>query len=272
MRGSVPMPISRSRVAAAAIAALLLAGCLAAWLIARARDAASCRPFAAPGTEIWLALGQSNAANFAQDRSDGGPGVGAFDGRGCAPARDPLPGADGDGGSLWTPLARAWVLERRAPRVLIAATAQSATSVAEWQPGQRLHRRALATIEALSKRGLRVTRILWVQGEADAILETPGGVYERRLAAALEPLHRASGAPVHIARVGRCGDAFSPAVRAAQDGIVASRDWARAGPDLDRIGPEERHERCHFARSGQRRAVALWLEALRGNRDLRPKR
>jgi hypothetical protein len=261
-----------SRLAAALSAAVLVAGCAAALLLERARDEASCRPFAAPGTEVWLALGQSNAANYALDRIEAGAGVGAFDRRRCIAARDPLPGGNGRGGSLWTPLAQAWVSERRARRVLIAVTARSATSIAEWQPGGALHRRALRTIEALAGRGLPVARILWVQGEADAVLGTQGPDYERGLAAALEPLHEASAAPVYIARVGRCGDAFSSAVRAAQDSLVAARDWARPGPDLDRIGPAERYERCHFARAGQRRAVALWLEALRGNPDLRPTR
>ncbi|HYJ28941.1 MAG TPA: sialate O-acetylesterase [Allosphingosinicella sp.] len=266
----MPERVLHSRLAAAVFAGVLIIGLVAASLLLRPPDESGCQAFAAPGNEVWLGLGQSNAANFTQDRGKAVAAVGAYDGRRCRTARDPLPGADGDGGSLWTPLAQAWVSERRAARVLITVTALSATSIADWQPGGELHRRALARIDALARRGLTVTRILWVQGEADAILGTAGADYERRLRAALEPLHRASGAPVYIARVGRCGDAFSPAVRAAQDSMIASRNWARPGPDLDLIGPADRHERCHFARSGQRRAVALWLDALRGNQDLRP--
>ena len=239
------------------------AGIGAAWVAAERSATASCREFALPDTEVWLALGQSNAANHAELRYSAGPQVGAFDGRACLAARDPLPGGDGSGGSLWTPLAQVWVSERRAKRVLVAVTAQAATPIADWAPGSHLHRRALQTIDALERRGLRVTRILWIQGEADAILGTNGDLYGRGLSAALEPLHRRSGAPIFLPLVSRCGDAASPAIRAAQERVIADHGWALPGPDLDQVGPEQRYERCHLNRSGQVEAVALWRAALR---------
>jgi hypothetical protein len=254
---------------AAALAAILCLAAAAGALLRHsgARDAASCRPFAEPGTEVWLALGQSNAGNHAERPYEAGPEVAAFDGKGCVAARDPLPGGDGDGGSLWTPLAERWVREGRARRVLVAVVAREATAVAEWQPGEPLHRRAVAALDGLKRRGLDVTRILWVQGEADAILGTAGDRYASDLAAVLQPLHAASRAPVWIAQIGRCGDAFSPAVREAQARVAAAHEWARPGPDLDLVGPEDRFERCHFAASGQARAAALWRDALVANGD-----
>jgi hypothetical protein len=254
---------TNGRRAAAAAAILCLAASAGALLwTSRERNAAACRPFAAPGAEVWLALGQSNAGNHAERRSAAGPEVGAFDGRSCVAARDPLPGGDGDGGSLWTPLAARWVREGRAPHVLVAVVSREATPVSVWQPGKPLHRRAVAAIAALQRRGLRVRRILWVQGEADAIHGTGGAAYASSLTAALQPLHAATGAPVWIARTGRCGDAFGPAVRDAQARVAAAYPWTRHGPDLDLIGPDERFERCHFAAPGQARAVDLWHAAL----------
>jgi hypothetical protein len=266
-RRRLPDRTTNARRAAAfaailALAAAAAAGALLWW--ARAEDAASCRAFAQPGTEVWLVLGQSNAANHAERRSAAGPAVGAFSGGRCVEARDPLPGGTGEGGSLWTPLAARWTDEGRARRVLVAMVAKSATSIAQWQPGETLHDRALAAVAALRRRGLRVTRILWVQGEADAILGTSGEAYARGLAASLQPLHAATGAPVWIARTGRCGNAVSPSVHSAQSQVAAAYPWTRAGPDLDVIGPAERFERCHFAAAGQERAVALWHGALSG--------
>jgi hypothetical protein len=258
----------RRAAALAAILCLFAAAGALLWLSAK-RETASCRAFTAAGTEVWLTLGQSNAGNHAQRRSEAGPAVAAFDGVRCVAARDPLPGGDGDGGSLWTPLADRWVQEGRAPRVLVAVVAKGATAVADWQPGEPLHRRALDTVAALRRQGLSVTRILWVQGEADAIYGTEGDTYESALAAALQPLHAATGARVWIAQTGRCGDAFSHAVRDAQAHAAATYPWARRGPDLDLIGPEHRFERCHFAAPGQTRAVSLWRDALVGNGDLR---
>jgi hypothetical protein len=264
--GEAVLPAERSttgRRAAALAAALCLAAAAAALLwISKARNAAACRPFAAPGAEVWLALGQSNAGNHAERRSAAGPEVAAFDGATCVAARDPLPGGDGDGGSLWTPLAGRWVREGRAPRVLVALVSQEATAISEWQPGKPLHRRALAAVAALERRGLKVTRILWVQGEADAINGTGEEAYADGFAAALRPLNAATGAPAWIARTGRCGDAFSPAVRDAQARVAAGFTWTRLGPDLDSIGDDGRFERCHFAATGQARAVQLWHAAL----------
>jgi hypothetical protein len=249
---------------AAALAALVCLAAAAAVLLwqQRAQDARSCLPFQGKGAEVWLVLGQSNAGNHGERRHEAGPRVAAFDGSRCAPARDPLPGGDGDGGSLWTPLAERWVREGRAARVLVAMVSEEATAVARWQPGEPLHRRALGAAAALERRGLRVTRILWVQGEADAIVGTPAGTYAEALAAALQPLHEGTGAPAWIAQTGRCGDAYSAAVRDAQVLVAAAYPWAHSGPDLDRIGPDGRFERCHFSAAGQARAVALWHEAL----------
>ena len=168
----------------------------------------------------------------------------------------------GAGGSIWPPLAEAWVGRGRASRVVVAMVAEESTSVAQWQPGRALHRRALRTIEVLRERGLPVGRILWIQGEADAIVGTGEADYAQGLASALAPLYQASGAPVWIALASRCGDAASPAVRAAQAAAPARHGWARAGPDLDRIAAEGRYERCHFSRVGQARAAGLWLDSL----------
>ena len=258
-------PTTRRRAAAFAAILCLAAATAALLWTSNARDAATCRPFTAPGSEVWLALGQSNAGNHAERRSAAGRQVAAFDGRRCVAARDPLPGADGDGGSLWTSLAARWEREGRAPRVLVAVVSQEATAVSEWQPGKPLHRRALATVAALERRGLTVTRILWVQGEADAISGTGEDAYADGLAAALRPLHAATGAPAWIAQTGRCGDAFSPAVRDAQARVAAAYSWTLPGPDLDLIGADGRFERCHFAAPGQARAVHLWHGALGAN-------
>ncbi|MEA3017216.1 MAG: hypothetical protein QOI38_1938 [Sphingomonadales bacterium] len=254
----------RNRILAPAGAAALLAAALAALMAVRAGDEASCRAFSGPRTEVWLVLGQSNAASHAQARTRAGPAVAAFDGRRCVAARDPLPGGTGAGGSLWPALADAWARRGGAGRILVAMVAQESTPVARWQPGGRLHRRALRTIEALRDRGLPVDRIFWIQGETDAILGTGEADYAQGLRSALAPLHRASGAPVWIALASRCGDAVSPGVRAAQAAAPARHGWARAGPDLDRIGGDGRYERCHFARPGQARAVRLWLDVLAG--------
>lgn len=226
------------------------------------RARASCAPWREPGTEVWLVLGQSNAGNSGAERFTGSKGVGTFGGISCGAAADPLPGASGEGGSVWTPLANRWVAEDRARRVLIVSRAEGATHVAQWVPGTRLFARVVRTVQGLRRQGLRVTRVLWHQGEADAISRTSGASYAQNLGRMLQGLREVGvDAPIYVALVGRCRDDFSPAVRAAQ--AAATRmPGVLLGPDTDVIGMAQRHERCHFDGSGQRRAAALWYEAL----------
>ncbi len=222
-----------------------------------------CAPFRASGSEVWLALGQSNAGNSATLKSMGRPGVMVFDGRRCLPAADPLPGSRATGGSVWTPLANRWRDEGRAPRILIVMRAEGATHVADWAPGGRLHWRVRNAVDALQARGLRPTRVLWHQGEADAITDTDGSAYLASLLALIDSIRqRGVDAPFHVSRVAKCDDAFSPDIRMAQMRATWLRPAVYPGPDTDVIPPQARHEKCHFADEGLRQAVDLWHAAL----------
>ncbi len=222
-----------------------------------------CAAFRQPGSEIWLALGQSNAGNAATRKSVGHPGVMVFDGRRCLSARDPLPGSRANGGTVWTPLANRWIETGRAKRVLIVMRAEGATHVADWAPGGRLNWRIRNALNDLGARGLGPSRVLWHQGEADAISGTDGAAYLGSLLSLIDDLRqRDVTAPIYVSRVGHCDDADSPDIRMAQMRAGWLRANVRPGPDTDVIGPELRHEKCHFADAGLRMAVDLWFQAL----------
>ncbi len=235
----------------------LLAG-LAWWL----RPDPACAIFAAPGSEVWLTIGQSNAANHGEQRFGAARGVFAFDVHSCLPARDPLPGASGQGGSVWVPLAAHWIAEGRANRVLIVSRAEESTTIAQWQPGRALFGRVVAAVSGLRRSGLRVTRVLWSHGESDAQLGTSGAHYAAeldRLAAGLR--QQGVSVPMTVAVSSVCGPSRSAAIRAAQ--LAADRQPGMlAGPDLDAIAPSQRYERCHFRETGQIAAARLWAVAL----------
>lgn len=241
-----------------AVVLLILAGVAVAAIETMAmRD--SCGAFRQPGSEVWLALGQSNAANSARVRYRGTPGVMTFDGRRCLPAVDPLPGASGGDGSVWTALANDVVANGHAARVLVVSRAEGSTAIADWLPGAALFGRVTATIAGLDRAGLRVDRVFWQQGEADAILSTPGPLYAERLRRVTEAVHRATGAPVIVAVSGWCGDVYAADIRAAQI-AAAGWPWVRPGPETDLV--EGRWQRCHFDAEGQQQAVVLWRKAL----------
>jgi Carbohydrate esterase, sialic acid-specific acetylesterase len=220
---------------------------------------ASCASLRVPGSEVWLALGQSNAANSAEVRYRGAPGVWAFDGRRCVAASDPLRGASGTAGSLWVPLANRVVADGGASAVLIVSRAEGTTAIIDWLPGGTLFGRAVAAVAGVERAGLRVSRVLWQQGEADAIIGTSAKSYAERLGQVTGALHRITGAPVHVAVSGWCGDYYAPDVRAAQR-AAARRVSVRAGPDTDLVAG--RRELCHFDAAGQIEAAGLWRKAL----------
>lgn len=239
----------------------LILGVLAVFVWFRWPDD-SCAAFQQTGSEVWLAIGQSNAANHAEQRMTGVKGVYAFDGKRCAPATDPLPGASGGGGSVWVALANRWIESGKADRILLISRAKESTAIAEWQPGGALFGRIAKVRRELDERQLRVRRILWVQGESDAALGTSQQAYSQALAALVTGLRRIGlDAPVHVALASICGPSSNSAVRRAQLSSVGD-NGVRLGPDLDRIGTADRYERCHFTASGQRAAVDAWTAAL----------
>ena len=222
----------------------------------------SCAPFQQAGSEVWLAIGQSNAANHAAQKLAGVSGVYAFDGKRCVPAQDPLPGASGTGGSVWVALANRWIASGKADRILLISRAQESTAIAEWQPGGALFGRIAKVQGDLGERQLRVRRIFWTQGESDAALGTSERDYANGLAGLVAGLRRIGlDAPMHVALASICGPSTSAAVRRAQLSSIGA-NGIKQGPDLDRIGGEKRYERCHFTAAGQQAAADAWAAAI----------
>ncbi len=54
----------------------------------------------------------------------------------------------------------------------------------------------------------------------------------------------------------------NPEVRAAQRDMVDPANGILAGPDTDALGPELRHDDCHFSEDGQRDFARLLAESL----------
>ena len=159
-------------------------------------------------------------------------------------------------------MANRWVTDGRARRVLVISRAEESTSIAQWQPGGALFGRIVALDSRLRLHGVRVSRIFWSHGESDAALGTSERAYAGGFAGVIAGIRRVGiSAPVHVAQASVCGPADSPAIRRAQ---LAAVDGAqvRPGPDLDRIGGDARHQRCHFSAVGQLVAADVWAAAV----------
>ncbi len=213
---------------------------------------------------VAVLFGQSNAANSVRGRHT--PHVGVvnyFAGR-CYVGDDPLPGATGTGGSVWSRLGDLLLESGRYDEVVFAGLAVDASEIARWAPGGDLNPGALAVLRGLHGRNLEPTHLLWHQGERDMQLKTTAEDYRDRFARVLTSIRETgTDAPIYVALASWCRGRLSSEIRTAQAALVAPASGVRAGPDTDALrGPDLRHDDCHFSAAGAARHAALWRDAL----------
>lgn len=215
-------------------------------------------------TLVGLVLGQSNAANHGQGQHRARPGVFCLFGGELLPARDPLPGATGEGSSVWIPVANGLLDRGQYDRVVWIARAVGGSAIRQWAPGGDLFPRVPAAIVEAHQAGLPITHIFWHQGEADAhTYNTPPDQYQQAFLS-LRAEIRALGvsAPIYICLATRfCELSHHSALREAQRGLVNGQD-IRLGPDTDSLGGADRYDGAHFSAQGIAAFAQQWLDIL----------
>ncbi len=246
--------------------------------------------------EIFVVAGQSNSANFGEEKQKTQTGrVAAFDGKHWRLAHDPQPGAGGNGGSFMPPLGDALVQRFDVPVGFIACGI-GATSVREWLPkgtqfpnppsrehnvtqlpgGQWESKGGIFTnfVDRMKQPGLRGFRaVLWHQGESDANQKDKtrtltGPLYHDYLKLLITESRHAIGwdAPwfVALASYHTPGDEGSPDIRAAQTALW-KEGAALEGPDSDALKGTLRQDGgkgVHFSGPGLREHAAKWAEKI----------
>ncbi len=220
-----------------------------------------------PRRLVALTFGQSNAANYVQGRHVSAAGVINYFRGLCYAGRDPLPGAGGTGGSVWSRWGDLLIASGDYDQVVIAGVAVSASGISRWTVGGDLHPRLIEALEGMRAQGLTPTHLLWHQGETDAKEGSSAEAYRRRFMAMIDSV-RAQGitAPVLVATATYCHGRSSAELRAAQASLVDPGAGIHAGPDTDAlVGPQWRHDDCHFSEAGAARHAELWRDALRAS-------
>ncbi len=211
---------------------------------------------------VALAFGQSNAANSGETRYRPREDVyNVYRGK-LYRARDPLLGATGRGGSVWTRLGDKLVATGHYDAVVFVPLAVGNTAIASWTVGGELHAGILNAVRDVQAQGLGVTHLLWHQGESD--LNTPADAYRSRFRAMLASI-RSEGvdAPIYVSVATRCHQGGpNETVRRAQQSLVDPARNIYAGPDTDTLGRRYRYDGCHFSAQGLERAAELWLRVL----------
>ncbi len=214
---------------------------------------------------VALVLGQSNAANFGESKRVAGPKVlNLYKGR-LYRARDPLRGANGEWGSVWTRLGDKLIAEKLFDQVIFVPAAVGATEIAQWAPDGPLHEWIMNAIDDAKKSRLKITHVLWHQGESDGVLFTSKADYKQRFWAILASI-RAKGvdAPVFVAVATRCGKyAPNPEIQQAQRELADPTAGVFPGPDTDQLDESYRYDGCHFSTNGLDVHAQLWAAQLK---------
>ena len=228
---------------------------------------------------VFLILGQSNAANHGAGKHTAQQRSYCLDflRMRCYMADDPLPGASGNEGSVWSRLGDMIIEGKMFQNVLFVPLAFGGSFISDWIPGGSMYGRtslALSRIrKALNRRFLPFSGIFWQQGEAEANHTNMSDLAYKMYFHDIVGDLRAHGvfAPIFVARSTVCETGGHPyqnhaAIRGAQFELADAYRGVFPGPDTDQIGAEGRRDGCHFSDIGLQRCATLWLEVLTSHR------
>ena len=239
----------------------------AAWAKLHSRLAASLppptldrQPVSCPaGAMVILVIGQSHGANYVSRRFVGMPGVfNAYQGR-CYRALDPLLGAEGAKGNVWTQVGNDIVGRGIAPAVVILNPSIGSSKLHQWVGQGSLNGYLGSSIAGLPK-GLAISQVAIQIGEGDYQEGTNARDFRRSLNELIDFI-RAQGiaAPVFVARESLyCSPARAdnPIARVQR---TFRADGVHAGPNVDAL-PFERYDNCHLTGAGARDLASQWVE------------
>ena len=220
---------------------------------------------------VLLLIGQSNGGNHGDVQHVANRRVfnfNVFDGL-CYPARDPLLGATGDGGSPWCILGDALVEAGFASSVLLVPLCVGGATVEQWAPGGGYHHRMTYCLRRLSEAGFWPSHVLWHQGEANALYGTEAAAYCRAFRALVGSLRQLEiSAPVYVAIASYFAvpggyAAQQQVVGGAQRSLVDAEEGIFQGPDTDVI--RERYDGCHIGGDGLIAHAQAWRVVLTGS-------
>lgn len=222
-------------------------------------------------TLVLLVMGQSNAANAGETKYDAHcENTFNYFEETLYALNDPLKGANGDAGSVWSRLGDKIVEHNFARTVIIVPCAVGGTKIEQWIPGGDLNYLIAETVQHLNNSGLKVTHVLWHQGESNHVALSGGVTPEQNAANYTDNFHllinylRNIGidAPVYPAMATRCGGAPDFVLQEAQRNLASDSLKIFNGPNTDSLDNSYRYDNCHFSNAGLSLHAQLWLEVL----------
>jgi len=237
----------------------------------RGRQIVSCNMFSRSHTAVIVIAGQSTADNSGDKPYSPSKPVhnfNLFDGK-CYRAQDPLLGTTGSGGSVWSRLGDILVEDNTFHQILFVPLAVGGSSVKHWIKSDGLYRgpnfrRFTSARRRLRELGLKISHIIWQQGETDAVLGMTEDRYAFYLGQLIETL-RVEGipAPIYITQTTYCQYKRFENIRRAQRTIIEKYMDVFAGADTDKYSaPAYRYDGCHLSGEGLDALARSWFQVL----------
>jgi hypothetical protein len=224
----------------------------------------SCGTIDMTNTMVALTFGQSNSANDGQTRySAANPVYNFYEGK-CFKAADPLLGATGDKGSVWTRLGDMLIDSGLYRSVIFVSIGVDGAPVSRWKTDGDLFQRIVTIKHQLDQQNIQLTHLLWHQGEAEANIGTKKDEYKTMLTDMIDGIRRLGiDAPLYLAIATRCKGPINRDIQQAQLELVGERDDILLGANTDTISDmDDRYDFCHFSDSGLQKYALLSLQAI----------
>ena len=217
--------------------------------------------------DVFVTAGQSNSANFGQVRQAAKDGrVVYFDGKSYLPAKDPIPGGFGGGGTPWPILGDLLAKQWNVP-ICFRSSTLTFTPVSQWLPDAR-HNQYPTLVERVKQFGPHGVRaVLWHQGESDSLARTSAEEYRARLTRVIQSMRKDIGYDVDwfVAETSFHPGAAKPQQEPVAEGqrLLWKSKAAFPGPATDDLlGKEYRHDGVHFTEKGLRVHAQRWFDAI----------
>lgn len=219
-------------------------------------------------TIVAFVFGQSNSANYSGERHYALTEnvLNYFDGRYYV-AADPLLGASGLGGTMWTITANKLIQHQIADKVVLIAAGVGGTSVKQWRSGTDLYKMIEERLKDTKRNNIPVTHFLWHQGESD------NDTNEFEYRTGLEELINLTAiyypnSKFFVSQASACYPKLSSEIILKAQGDATRLKNVYLGPNTDLISITDRYDGCHLSGRGIEKAANDWIERIKNPKKL----
>lgn len=229
-------------------------------------------------TMVFLAIGQSNAANYGLGDYQCKNEVYNYYKGELYRAKEPLLGPDGGNTSVWTRVADMLIDSGLYKKVIIVPCAIGSTPIECWTDGD-CKKVLERTLDELNKDHIKLTHIFWDQGETDNVNGTTKLQYKEKLKKLIGFIRSKNfNAPFFssITSYVPYGNEYpfgiNPNITGAQHEVINETSNVFSGPNTDDLNlAYYRNDAVHFTEKGLDRLAKDWFDKIKAQSLTAPK-